>query len=267
MTFFRPLSITLLTLALASPAAAQLSEDLDDPGARAAPAVHTERSVVDLSIDPGRVEAMEAVLSDNASGEEVGGWITGLTSFGAAAWFLGASIWLAVDVEAFGGVGGPSPILISGLTVAPLLATFGVMSIAITGSDGDRYRRWQEAREGGLTPLELARFEGELRSDAASARVGRDASFALSLGVIASGLVAVVLGAALDDLGDDTRAFTIGGGAGIAALGGLMTGLSFLESGPERTWREYQSGGEQTSAGFRMQPVIGPGGVGFVGQF
>ncbi len=287
MTPSRSLVLALLSAAALAPpglAHAQLSERLASPaGAPDAEMGDGDTSRGDAGrgdagrgdaetlerelLDEARVDAMEEILAGHASGEATGGWITGLVSFAGAAWFLGASIWLAVDVEAFGGVGGPSPILISGLTVTPLLAAFGVVSIAVTGGDGDRLRRWRAAREGGLTPLELARFEGELRSDAAAARVGRDASFALSLGVIASGLVAIVAGAALDDLGDDTRGFTIGGGAGLAAIGGLMTGLSFLESGAERAWRQYQAGGTAPTADLRVQPVLGPGSVGLVGQF
>ncbi|MCA9610921.1 MAG: hypothetical protein KC619_35245 [Myxococcales bacterium] len=254
----------LLTFGLVGPAQAQLSERLASP---AGPDDASQPVVAAERVDPVLVAAMDVQLAEHARGEEIGGWVTGLFSFAGAALFLGASIWLAVDVEAFGGVGGPSPILISGLTVVPLFATLGVLSIAVTGGDGDRLRRWREAREGGLTPLELARFEGELRSDAAAARVGRDASFVLSLGVIASGLVTVVAGAALDDLEDDTRWFTIGGGGALAVLGGVMTGLSFLESGAERAWREYRAGGAPSSAGLRVQPVLGPGAVGLVGRF
>ncbi len=258
----------LVTLASPGPALAQPSIDLAPPTDAPEDAPSSEDAPPSSRLaDPALVARMEAQLVQRAHGDEVSGVVNGVIGLGFGGVLIGGSIWLALDVGAFGGFGGPSPILITSLAVAPMMIASGIYSLIGIRSNTDRLLRWRAAMDGELSAIELARFEGELRAEANAARVSRWGSFALGVGILVGGVIAMILGGALDGFDDDFRAITIGGGGGFVAIGGVLMGTSFLESSVEQMWNQYRRGDAAQIAGFSIRPVFGLGGVGLVGTF
>jgi len=252
----------LFFVGLPDSAAAQLAEELTAPDEATAGATSSDRRA-----DPATVARMAEVLEERARGERVSSTVNGVINLGVGAFLIGSSLWLALDVDAFGGFGGPGPGVITGLAVAPMMIASGIYSLLGVQSNGDRLLRWRMAMNGELSAIELGRFEGELRAEANAARVSRWGSFALGVGILAGGLVTMILGAAFEDFDDEFRAITIGGGGGFAVIGGVMMGTSFLESSVEQMWRTYQRGSAAPTAGVNVRPVFGLGSVGLVGTF
>jgi len=257
-------TLALATLIVSAPSAAhaQASVELADPVEPGAADIEDERA--SRRADAVLVARMEELLVQRARGESVSGWIGGLTTIGLGAVLVGSAIWLSIDESGFGT---PNLGAILGLAVAPLSIASGIYSLLGIRTHGDRLTRWRAAMEGELSDVELGRFEGELRAEANSARLGRWASFALGVGVLVGGVTTMVLGGALDGFDDEFRAIVVGGGGGITLLGAILTGTSFLESSVEQMWNQYRGGDATPSADIDIRPMVGPGGVGLVGTF
>ncbi|MFK7987121.1 MAG: hypothetical protein AB8I08_13940 [Sandaracinaceae bacterium] len=257
------LVVSLLVSSQSLVAHAQSASELDPPSGGASDG-DTGRFV---EADPALVLRMNGLLRERASGESGGNVVNGILGLASGATLLAGSIWMAADDEAFGGFGGASPAMITGFAISPVMFVWGVYSLLGLGANNDRLLRWTSARAGGLSAVELARFEGELRAEANAARVSRTATLVLGVGVAAGGAITAILGGALEDVDDELRWSTVGAGAGLAAIGGLMIGLSFLESGVEQLWSRYRAGGEPTSTESTVELVISPTGVGVAGTF
>lgn len=260
------LACVLGALAPAS-ASAQVAEELTDPAGPPDDASE-EAPVATRRADPALIARMQDQLERRAQSEITSGVVTGVTSLSLGVLLLGSSIWLSVDEDAFGlGFGTPSLPAITGFAASPMLLATGLYTLLAVRSNGDRLERWRAAMAGELTALELGRFEGELRAEANAARVSRWGGFALGVGLMVGGATTLILSAALDGFDDETRGIVAGTGGLFLALGGVVTGTSFIESSVEQMWSDYQRGAPSPQAGASVQLVVGLGSVGLVGTF
>lgn len=206
------------------------------------------------------------VLEDQAREERAGETFAGVSLIGVGALELGAGLWLAFDDGTFSSLDSlrwTAVALSVPLGVVSLVS--GIASFAQNSVRGDRLRRWRLASEGRLSARQLGRFEGELRSDAETARVLRGFEAAASFGV-AGGGGALMLVTALSNADEVGQAYGYGVGAASLAAG-LLSGLLalFVESDAEETWRDYLEGERpDTSEGvdLSVSPVVSEDGFG-----
>lgn len=119
----------------------------------------------------------------------------------------------------------------------------------------ERLFRWSGLRqEHKLDVFEFARIEGELQSDAASARFGRRLAAYSSFGLIAAGGGLMGLAASSELEGSAEKDAYILGGA-LIGVGALQSVTLFLVRTPaERAWKHYAEGG----GGFFSQATQAP---------
>lgn len=147
---------------------------------------------------------------------------------------------------------------------ASALAT-GIASLVLASPDETRYQRFRLAQSRGLTPVELARFEGELRADAEHARWARHLNLVSSLVMSAVGATSVGV-SFLEQVGEHQRISLLAGGGALLGVGLLLSLLSLVPTGAEDRWDTYAEGLAPTdddSFDIAVAPSVSDSGAGF----
>ncbi|MGB8332181.1 MAG: hypothetical protein WCE62_18805 [Polyangiales bacterium] len=130
---------------------------------------------------------------------------------------------------------------LAAIAVSGACMGLGIVKLASKSAVERQLERWQAAKDAGLTPRELARFEGELRNYGELARrsvlVERWTSFAMAL---TGGLMIGLTPAA--DLSRDGATIGYAGGGIFLGAGLLEFGRSFRKRAVPDYWETYLSG-------------------------
>ncbi len=249
--------------ALASRAEAQ-AERLGDPAGEAVLAVPAPPAP---ALDAGRAELLEEWLEHGAREEEavtlgvaIPGLIVGATAVGFSIWAWATGAGGAFGDPTFGLVLGNATFALGGILVG-----LCIYALADAGLLQRRLTRFRAA-QAGMTSEELARFEGELRSEAEQGAALRRVQLGLGVTVAALGIPLAIASAAMRDVLDGARAGGYMLAGGFAVLGGAMIGLSFMTTPQENLWNAYQRG-EGPRAALTLTPRIGLGSIGLAGTF
>ena len=125
--------------------------------------------------------------------------------------------------------------------IAGLYLSVGIVQLAKKSDSERRFNRWQQVSGGRLTLRELARFEGELRSQSEraerSVRVGRWTNFGLAMsGALVLGLVPA------SNLSGGAATFGYVFGGVTLGVGLIGFAFSFIKSPESNYWQAYQQG-------------------------
>ncbi len=231
-----PIWITTLAAGalLALPASAQEPSvptpvviDTEEPSPEATPEALTANAEL---MDRLLTTAMEKTLREQKFAAAAG-IVGGSTLIGLGAWRL-------IEVEPQSQFSRGLGVMFMTLGAADL--TTGIFAAIRVSHEKRRLDRWEKARAGGITELELARAEGELQSSAESREGER-------LLVRWNGLthaLAGVLVLALSPVPDTTRTDRVSAyiiGSLFVATGSAAFGLSFRKTPSELAWNEYQA--------------------------
>ncbi|MFK7987992.1 MAG: hypothetical protein AB8I08_18375 [Sandaracinaceae bacterium] len=265
---------------IASSASAQVSEELAAPeeevpeeglAEEAAPPTPRDAAWRTSAIPPAPDLERDhlrlgIVLEDQAREASAGETFAGVALIGVGALELGAGLWLAFDDGTFASLDSLRWTAVAlSIPLGVLSLVSGIASFSQSSVQGDRLRRWRLASEGRLDARQLGRFEGELRSDAETARVLRGFEAAAGFGV-AGGGAALMLVTALSNADEIGQAYGYGVGAASLAAG-LLSGLLTLlvESDAEEAWRNYLAGepaGEPSGLDLSVSPAVSEDGFG-----
>ncbi len=173
---------------------------------------------------------------------------------------MGVGIWAFIEsdrgTELNKGLG-LALVAVSGVTLG-----LGIFQLARQSDAEKRLERWRKAEVAGVTPQELARFEGELRSQSAGQERALLMLRWMNLGIgLTGGLILGLTPAANLSSEAATVSYVIGGTtAGLGFFGFVM---SFLRPAPIDYWSTYQQG--SSSAGGRRWSAVPAVGRRFVG--
>ncbi|HKU41643.1 MAG TPA: hypothetical protein VJR89_25975 [Polyangiales bacterium] len=207
-------------------------------------------------VETRRVERLEASLVEVASADR-----TIRTWGGVASVVLGAALIAGGVVVAVGddGWGDDGRAAVSGISWAAgaSLISVGIYRWLTPSPAEERLERWTALRyEKRLDIFEFARFEGELASEAATAKFARRFSAFGSLGLIAGGAGMIAFAASSELEGDsETGGYVMGGvlaGVGVIQLLALL----LRDSPAERAWQHYAEGGGGLS--LHLRDELGP---------
>ncbi len=160
---------------------------------------------------------------------------------------------------------------ISTLAIGGTFLAGGIAALSVKSDTELRYRRWRKALAKGMSPVEFARFEGELRSTLKSGSRARQAARWTNFGLVVSGALILGLTPAANLSSDGETVGYITGGI-LAGVGALNFGLSFLKS--KDLWQQYESGAapagaERGASGWFASPTLlrKGGGAALTGRF
>lgn len=242
--------------------------ELSEPGATESvpPPPATTATPPPAAVDGARAARLEAWLEVRASDDRRDAIIAGVTGIGGGVVSAVAGAWIWADqIFGFSPLGRP---LFGSLLLAlgGVELAFGIAALAAPPVSVQRLARWRLALEEGMTPEQLAAFEGELRADADAARQERWLVMAGGAGLALAGAGIGVLAGTVEGLTDLDRLYggLVGGAYGLAGLVLFLT--SFIESPAETAWNQYQRG-EGPRAVLSVRPVFGAGSLGLAGTF
>jgi hypothetical protein len=226
------LSALALALALPPPAAEPQSAGAAAPGGPA------ERWV-----DARRVDRLESSLVELAHADSL------VRSWGAVGALVLGGVLIAggvlVGVADDGwGPRGRAAVSVAAWAAGASLIAAGVYRFFSRTPGEERLQRWSGLRqERKLDVFEFARIEGELASEAETARFGRRLAAYSSIGLVAgaAGLIGLAASSELDG-SVETDAYVLGGV--LAGVGAIQTVTLFLTRTPaEKAWQHYAEGG------------------------
>ena len=224
----------LSALALALPAPATEGEG----SGAAVPGGPAERWV-----DARRVDRLESSLVELAHADSlVRNWgAVGALIIGGT--LIAGGVLVGVDDEGWGGRGRAAVSVTAWAAGASLIAA-GIYRFFSRTPGEARLLRWSGLRqERKLDVFEFARIEGELASEAETARFGRRLAAYSSIGLIAGGAGLIGLAASSElDGSIESDAYVLGGV--MMGVGAIQTVALFLTRTPaERAWQHYAEGG------------------------
>lgn len=220
-----------------------------------------------LPASNAQIERMQLALSAlSDSGDAAKTWSAAISVISGGA-LLGYGTWIAVDGDSLPQNGHRTALSATMLMLGGLVFASGLRTtIGITTTDQERFARWQRERALAVPDqLAIARYEGELRAEAAIARQIRMLNGVAFIGTAAAGLGVFALAITAQFQGDARTAAWFWG---TALLGtGTWQGISNLtsESKSERVWNAYHGGVEDPGkalASIRVSPAIERRGLG-----
>jgi hypothetical protein len=211
-----------------------------------------------------RMQLALAALSDSGASAKTWSAAISLISGGA---LLGYGTWVAIDGDSMPQNGNRTALGATMLMLGGLVFASGVRSvIGFDTTDGERFERWQRERALRVPDqLAIARYEGELRAEAAIARQIRIMNGAAFIGTAAAGLGIFALAITAQFQGDARTAAWFWGAALLGT--GTWQAISNLtsESKSERVWNAYHGGVEDPGvaiARVRVTPAVERRGLG-----
>ena len=211
-----------------------------------------------------RADRMQHALEQLAAGNDPVKVRSTIIDLLAGGGLLGYGAWVALAGDSLGDSGHRTALSGFSMMLGGLLFAEGVRGVVgFDTTDEQRLSRFaRERAAGALDALALARFEGELRAEAALAAQIRVMNGVAFVGTASAGaaLLAFALSSQLHD-GARTAAY-FWGGALVAT--GVWQAISNLcgESDSERAWRQYQQGEPAHAAArarLRLGADLGPG--------
>jgi len=202
-----------------------------------------------LSLEAERSADMRPIVGVTALG-------VGLVAGIVGGWLLAAD-WEMADGFRFAST--------LGLLLGVLDVGLGVLTLARTSEEEDRFARFRSAKARGLTLRDVANFEGELRSAAVQARRMRQGARWVGVSMLAAGALTLGLSAAIAP--DEEIGYWMGGT--FAASGLLALVLSWVSEPVEDDWEDYSRGLRPHRASVSVTPLVGASivGVGVSGAF
>jgi hypothetical protein len=201
-------------------------------------------AAIERWVDSTRVDRLEASLVELAQADGVvrtWGAIGGLVLGGLVT--AGTTAIAASTNRDWGGNGRAAFCAVGWTAGAGLIAAALFRMFARTPAE-ERLLRWSGLRQDHkLDVFEFTRFEGELQSEAESARYNRRLSGYVSFGVSATGGALLALSATDQLEGDsETAGYALGGT--LIGIGVIQSLTLFLTRTPaEKAWRHYAEGG------------------------
>jgi hypothetical protein len=225
------------------------------------------------SAEPLRIEMMDQTLAEMQTANQVSTGTTILYLVDAAALLtLGTAAALDSDGKPVSG-GSRVPFSAGSLLLGSQFLVFGVSALVGT-DDEDRLTRFRRQRANGtLDARALARYEGELRDAAASARFWRLSYAWSSLGVAVAGQALIGLTAA--EHGSEDESFPVAGylfGTVFLGVGAMGAYAGFAGTSPtEFLWKRYKVASQQEPL-FEAKLFLAPWGsqglvLGSTGRF
>lgn len=194
-------------------------------------------------IDSRRVDRLESSLVELAHSDRI------VRTWGAAGGLLlgglviAGGVAIAVDDEDWGGHGRVVTCALAWSAGAAMVAAAMFRFFSKTPAE-DRLLRWSALRQDRkLDVFEFTRFEGELASEAETARFTRRLAAYGSLTLTAGGAATIALAASDKVEGDsETYGYILGGV--LAGVGVIQSLTLFLVTTPaEKAWKHYAEGG------------------------
>jgi len=244
----RPTSTWLLTLTLlwaGTPAAPAGAEDsiADAPEAAEAEAPAAAEVIAEEPHVLGRdalaynAEILDEVLQRSAKQTIKEHKFAAVAGIGGGVIVLGIGAWRLIEKTPQSQYSRGLGVMFMSLGMVNL--TTGVFMAARISQEKRRIDRWERARKDGITPVELAHFEGELQAS----HEGRQGERLLlrwnGLTHALAGLLVLGFTPIPDDMtrSDRVSGYVIGGV--FVAVGAFTFAASFRENPSEKAWREY----------------------------
>jgi hypothetical protein len=211
-----------------------------------------------------RMQNALAALSH--SGDSAIAWSAAISLISGGA-LIGYGTWVGLNADTLGETGHRTALSATMLMLGGLVFASGMRGvIGMTTTDQERFERWQRERALAVPDqLAIARYEGELRAEAAIARQIRMMNGVAFIGTAAAGLGVFALAVTAQLQGD---ARTAGWFWGAALLGtGTWQAIQNLtsESKSERVWNAYHGGVEDPGkaiARIKIMPAVERRGLG-----
>jgi hypothetical protein len=211
-----------------------------------------------------RMQLALAALSDSGAAAKTWSAAISLISGGA---LLGYGTWVAVNGDSLPQNGNRTALSATMLMLGGLVFASGMRSaIGLVTTDGERFERWQRERAIGVPDqLAIARYEGELRAEAAIARQIRIMNGVAFVGTATAGLGILALAITAQFQGDARTAAWFWGAALLGT--GTWQAVTNLtsESKSERVWNAYHGGVEDPGvaiARLKVTPAVERRGLG-----
>jgi hypothetical protein len=201
-------------------------------------------AAIERWVDSTRVDRLEASLVELAQSDGIvrtWGAIGGLVLGGLVT--AGTTVIAATNDGDWGGNGRAAFCAVGWTAGVGLIAAALFRMFARTPAE-ERLLRWSGLRQDHkLDVFEFTRFEGELQSEAESARYNRRLSAYVSFGVSAAGGALLGL-SATDQLEGDSETYGYILGGTLIGVGVIQSLTLFLARTPaEKAWRHYAEGG------------------------
>jgi hypothetical protein len=184
-----------------------------------------------------------------AAGDSALLWSTAISVVGGGA-VLAYGAWVAVDGGGLPQNAQRTALSATMLTLGGLLFASGVRDVAgLTTTDQERLSRWHKERAlAGPDAITLARYEGELRAEAAIARQIRTLDGVAFIGTASAGAGVLALAITAQFTGSARTAAWFWGGA--LFVTGVWQAIASLagESRSERVWNAYRTGARDPGA-------------------
>lgn len=236
-----------LVLARAEPSALGLipapALALPAPAARSSGGAAAPGGPVERWVDARRVARLESSLVELAHADALVRQWGGVGALIVGGALIAGGVLIGVDDEGWGGRG-RAAVSVSAWSAGASLIAAGVFRFFTHTPAEDRLLRWSGLRqEHKLDVFEFARIEGELASEAQSARFARRLAAFSSIGLVAGGAGLIGLAASSELDGEiESDAYVLGGV--VAGVGALQTVALLLIGTPaERAWQHYAEGG------------------------
>jgi hypothetical protein len=214
-----------------------------------------------LPASDAQIERMQlAIEALGHSGDAAITWSAVISLISGSA-LLGYGTWVAVDGDSLPQNGHRTALSASMLMLGGLVFASGMRSaIGITTTDRERLERWQRERALSVPDqLSIARYEGELRAEAAIARQIRLMNGAAFIGTAAAGLGVFAL-AVTGQFQREARTAAWFWGAALLGSGTWQAIANLTgESKSERVWNAYHGGVDDPGkalARLRLTPTI-----------
>lgn len=208
-------------------------------------------------VDARRVDRLESALFELAQSDATVRHWGGVGALIVGGVLIVSGVLVAAD-EGWGGRGRIAVSAGAWASGASLIAA-GIYRWFTTTPAEDRFARWNELRVARkLDVFEFARIEGELASEAESARFSRRLSAFSSFGIVAGGVGLITLAASDEIEGSlETDTYVLGGV--LAGVGALQAATLLMQRMPaEKAWQHYTEGGGGLLSTLRMPEASRP---------
>ena len=211
-----------------------------------------------LPASHAQIERMQLSLEAlSQAGDSAITWSAAISLISGSA-LLGYGTWVAVDGDSLPQSGHRTALSATMLMLGGLVFASGMRSaFGITTTDQERFARWQRERALGVPDqLAIARYEGELRAEAAIARQIRIMNGVAFIGTGAAGLGVLAFAIAGEFQHHARTAAWFWGGALLST--GTWQAIQNLtgESKSERVWNAYHGGVDNPGSALARLQVI-----------
>lgn len=220
-----------------------------------------------LPATDAQIERMQLSLEAlSQAGDSAITWSAAISLISGSA-LLGYGTWVAIDGDSLPQNGHRTALSATMLMLGGLVFASGMRSaIGITTTDQERFARWQRERALGMPDqLTIARYEGELRAEAAIARQIRIMNGVAFIGTGAAGLGVLAL-AVTAQFQHDARTAAWFWGAALLGTGTWQAIQNLTgESKSERVWNAYHGGVQNPGAALasmKFTPALEKRGLG-----